>query len=153
MNGWLNDTQNFSMMEAECQKIIITLLIYQGKFVSFGDYFFRRLFHLVFTKTNHEIIKEISGHKWSTTHSAQISQTQDEWDLNPQPRAYRACTCSNHWDIRSNNETWFVLILNISTFQNVSDKTKYDSPFPVPYLIKKFPARINVCCLQQIPLN
>ena len=90
MNGWLNDTQNFSMMEAECQKIIITWLIYQGTFVSFGDYFFRRLFHLVFTKNNHEIIKEISGHKWSTTHSAQISQTEDEWDLNPQPRAYRA---------------------------------------------------------------
>ena len=54
MTGRLNDTQNPSMMEAECQKIIIIRLIYQeGIFLSFGN-FFRRLFHLVFTKNIHE---------------------------------------------------------------------------------------------------
>ena len=35
----------------------------------------------------------------------------------------------------------------------ISDNTKSDSFFSVPWLIKKFPARINLYCLQQIPLN
>ena len=53
MSGWLNDTQNPSMMEAECQKIIIIWLIYQGIFVFFGN-IFSILFHLVFTKSIQE---------------------------------------------------------------------------------------------------
>ena len=52
VSGWLNDTQNPSMMEAKCQKIIIICLIYQGIFASFGN-IFCRLFPLVFTKNIH----------------------------------------------------------------------------------------------------
>ena len=32
-------------------------------------------------------------------------------------------------------------------------QNKSDSLFPVPYFIKNFPTRINLCCLQQVPLN
>ena len=64
VSGLLNDTQRGRMIEAECQKIIIISLIYQGIFLSFRN-IFRRLFHLVFPKNIHENIKKIyiSGHK------------------------------------------------------------------------------------------
>ena len=53
------------------------------------------------------------------------------------------CTCSNQWDICLNDETWFVLILN---FRKCFRQNQI-SPFPVPYLIKKFPARIKLCSI------
>ena len=47
----------------------------------------------------------------------------------------------------------YCIVLYIYIIYYLSDKTESDSPFPVPKLIKKFPARIKLCCLQQIPLN
>ena len=83
---------NPSMMEAECQKIIIIWLIYQGIFASFGNVFCR-MFHLDFTKNIHEnsvgkffwvcsyhlsCIKEIhiiSGHKQPSAHLTEARWT------------------------------------------------------------------------------
>ena len=60
------------------------------------------------------------------------------------------CTCSNHWDIWFNDETCFALILNFPKCSR-QNQTRESFSCSLPY--HKFPARINLCCLQQIPLN
>ena len=72
-----------------------------------------------------------------------------EWESNPQPHT----CCAHGLATEISGRTMRRALFWSWTFQNVWDKTKSSSPFPVLYLIKKFQARITLSCLQQIPVN
>ena len=106
-------------MENECQKIIVIWSISIGIFVSFQN-IFCRLFNLVFTNNIHEnsVGKTFLGYSY---HLCGII-------CNPQRLASHASALTTELSGRTMRYASFWSW----TFQNVSAKTKSDSPFPVP---------------------